>query len=161
MEGKNKTTGREIFIERTYNAPRELVFKAWSDAESLKRWYAPNGCTIPHCTVDFRVGGVFHHCIDTPMGECWAKGFYKEIITPEKIVFTIAFSDAEGNFTDNPPVGKDPEWPMETTVTVTFEEQDGKTRMTLHQTASEEVGKRTGAYQSWLQMLDNLEKEIK
>lgn len=151
---------KEIYITRVVNASPGLVFKAWSDADSLKQWYAPEGCSISYCTVDFRIGGVFHHCLSTPMGDCWCKGVYKEIVPNKKIVFSMAFSDETGNSVSDSPAGKDPEWPMETIVTITLIEQEGKTLLQLHQTASEEVAKRTGAYQSWLQMFDQLEKTV-
>jgi uncharacterized protein YndB with AHSA1/START domain len=150
----------EIHITRTFDAPLELVFAAWSNADALKQWYAPPGCSLSYCTVDFRVGGAFHHCIDTPMGDCWCKGIYQEIILNRKIVFVIGFSDEAGNSVSDSPAGKDPEWPMETTVTITFTESNGKTTLNLHQTADLEVAKRTGAYQSWLLMFDLLEKTV-
>ncbi|MCD6066960.1 MAG: hypothetical protein K0S33_1786 [Bacteroidetes bacterium] len=150
----------EINITRILNAPPELVFAAWSKADMLKQWYAPPGCDLSFCTVDFREGGAFHHCVSTPMGDCWCKGVYKEIVVNQKIVFTIGFSDETGNAVADSPVGKDPEWPMETTVSITFTGKDGKTTMHLHQTADVEVAKRTGAYQSWLLMFDLLEKTV-
>jgi hypothetical protein len=76
-------------------------------------------------------------------------------------VLTQGFSNEAGNAVDDSPAGKDPEWPNITTLTVTFEDLGGKTKLTIHQNAPEEVAKRTGAYQSWLQMLDNLATEVK
>lgn len=149
-----------ILISRIFDAPREVVFKAWSSAEQLKKWYAPAGCSISYITVDFKVGGLFHHCLATPGGDCWCKGVYTEIITPEKIVYKLGFSDPQGNSVDDSPVGKDPDWPLETRVEVTFTEQDGKTKVTLYQTALESVGRRTGAYTSWLSMLDILVEDL-
>jgi len=159
-EATTNEANREIYITRIINAPVKLVFAAWSNPEHLKKWYAPQGCSIDIPLLDFREGGVMHTCVRTPMGDCWCKGFYKEIVPNEKIVFTIAFADEAGNLVDNPSLGKDPEWPLETTVTVTFSEEDGKTKFTLHQTALESVAKRTGAYPSWLQMFDRLEELI-
>lgn len=150
----------EVFITRLLNAPRVTVFRAWSSADTLRRWYAPDGCEIPHIQVDFRVGGTLHQCIRTPGGDCWCKGEYLEIVDAERIVFSMRFSDAAGNEVDTSPVGKDPEWPMETVVTVTFEVVGNKTKLTLHQTASEDVARRTGAYGSWLQMLDRLDEQV-
>jgi uncharacterized protein YndB with AHSA1/START domain len=153
-------TEQMVAITRVLDAPRELVFKAWSDPEQLKRWFAPQGCSLAYVQMDFRQGGVLHQCIRTPMGDCWAKGFYREIVVPERIVYTLAFADEQGNLVDTSPVGKDPEWPMETTVTVTFAETNGKTTITLHQTVAESIAKRTGAYPSWLQMLDRLAEDL-
>ncbi|MES2620276.1 MAG: SRPBCC domain-containing protein [Bacteroidota bacterium] len=159
-ESSNIEANREIHITRIIDTPCHLVFEAWSNPEHLKKWYAPQGCTIDIPTLDFKEGGVMHTCVRTLMGECWCKGVYKEIVPNEKIVFSIAFSDEAGNLVDNPPIGKDPEWPLETIVTVTFKEENGKTKFTLHQTALESVAKRTGAYSSWLQMFERLEELV-
>jgi uncharacterized protein YndB with AHSA1/START domain len=150
-------TDREVLITRIFDAPRELVFNAWTDPEQLERWYAPRGCTIQIKMIDVREGGVFHHCIQNPNHhDCWCKGVYREIVAPERIVYTLAISDENGNLIEPVDAGMDPEWPSETTVTVTFAEDDGKTKVTLHQTVLESVAKRTGAYPSWIEMLDRL-----
>ena len=154
-------TGRDVLITRVFDAPRALVFKAWTDPEQLKRWHAPHGCTIPHLTTDLRPGGAFRTCIRMPDGkECWSKGIYREVAAPERLVYTLAMSDAEGNFADTPPDWMDPAWPRETLVTITFSEQDGKTTVTLHQTVDEGLARKTGAYPSWLQMLDRLAEDL-
>jgi uncharacterized protein YndB with AHSA1/START domain len=76
----NALAGQEVLITRTFDAPRELVFQAWSDPELLVRWFAPRGCTIQFRKLDLRQGGTFHSCICTPQGnECWCIGTYREI----------------------------------------------------------------------------------
>lgn len=152
---------RDVLITRVFDAPRELVFQAWTDPAHLAHWYAPHGCTISFREIEVREGGVFHSCIGGPDGSaCWCKGVYREVVAPERIVCTMAIADEQGNLMDPTDVGMDPEWPRETVLTVTFEEQDGKTKLTLHQTVSEELAKRTGAHQSWLQMLDRLAEQL-
>jgi uncharacterized protein YndB with AHSA1/START domain len=119
---------RELVLERTFNAPRELVFKMFKEAEHLKQWWGPRGWEVPVCTVDFRPGGVWHYCMkcaDRSQGdffgmESWGKGVYKEIIEPEKIVYTDYFSDKEGNNNDSMP---------ETVVTLEFIDVGGKTKL--------------------------------
>ena len=152
----------QVFITRVVNAPRERVFAAWSDAASLGRWYAPSGCTLKVCEVDFSEGGSFRQCIETPSGyACWCKGEYREISAPERIVFTMMSTDAQGNRVEPAVLGMDPEWPGETLVRVTFEALgENQTRLTLHQTAPEAIAKRTGAYAGWLSMLERLEQEL-
>lgn len=151
----------QVEITRVFDAPRELVFRAWSDREHLLNWYAPNGCEIQIATLEFRPGGRFHTCIRNPaFGECWVVGVYLEIIAPERIVYTMASADAAGNLVEPADVGHDNAWPRETTVTVTLTESEGKTKLTLHQTVSEALAKRTGAHPSWIQMLDRLEAEL-
>lgn len=151
----------DVLITRVFDAPRELVFGAWTDREQLMRWHAPRGCSITFRALDVRTGGGFHSCIRSPDGhECWCKGVYREVVEPERIVYTLALSNEAGGPADSEAVGKDPEWPVETTVTVTFDDLGGKTKLTLHQTVSEALAKRTGAHPSWLDMLDRLAEDL-
>lgn len=161
---KNKTAvsdDREVLITRVFDAPPELVFRAWTEREALLRWYAPRGCTITFRAIDVREGGEFHSCIRTPDGhECWCKGIYREIVAPERIVYSMAVADAAGNQVEPTAVGMDADWPRETEVTVTFEPVGEKTRLTLRQTVSESLAKRTGAHPSWIDMLDRLAEVV-
>lgn len=153
------STANSLTITRVIHAPRALVFKAWSSPENLVRWYAPTGCSILFKELDFRPGGKFHSCIKTPSGyECWCTGEYREIMEPERIVFTMRMANEAGEPIDPAAMGMDPEWPAETVVSVTLTEHEGHTTLTLHQTVGEAIAKRTGAYPSWLEMLDNLEQ---
>jgi len=122
------TEGQELILERVFNAPRELVFKAFSEAEHLKHWWGPRGWTLTVCNVDFRPGGIWHYCmkcIDENQGsffgfESWGKAIYEEIAAVEKIVMVDFFSDADGNEAEGMPSSH---------VTITFEEQDGRTKL--------------------------------
>ncbi|MEQ2528218.1 SRPBCC domain-containing protein [Bacillaceae bacterium CLA-AA-H227] len=124
----SKVEGNVLILEREFDAPKELVFKAFSEPEHLKQWWGPSGWTVPVCNVDFRPGGVWHYCmkcVDENQGEffgmeSWGKGVYEEIIQDEKIVYRDYFSDAEGNEAEGMP---------STRVTLLFEEQDGKTKL--------------------------------
>jgi uncharacterized protein YndB with AHSA1/START domain len=156
-----ESADREVLITRVFDAPRALVYKAWTDPQQLLRWFAPTGCTIDFRHIDVRVGGTFHSCIRTPDGQdCWCTGRYRELRPAERIVYTVAMSDAAGNRASSADAGKDADWPQETVVTVTLADDRGGTRLTLHQTVSETVAKRTGAYPSWLVMLDRLAYEL-
>ncbi len=87
-----------MVVSRIFDAPRELVWKAWTDPEYVKQWWGPKGFTSPVCKIDFRVGGKFLHCMRTPDGQdFWNGGEYIEIVPYEKIVFSMYFSDPEGN----------------------------------------------------------------
>jgi uncharacterized protein YndB with AHSA1/START domain len=157
MTQTKNPSDRQVFITREIAAPVEIVFRAWTDPEQLVQWHAPNGCTFRFRTVDLRQGGTFHSCIHTPDGQdCWVCGQYVEIVPNQKLVYTMAMADENGNRVDSVSAGKESDWPAETTVTVTFEPKNGKTLLTLSQTVSEAVAKRTGAYPSWLQMFDRL-----
>jgi uncharacterized protein YndB with AHSA1/START domain len=152
---------RDVVIVRVFNAPPEAVFRAWTDPKYLKRWFAPNGCAVSFPRLDVRTGGNFHSCIRTPGGhECWCVGVYEQVVAPERIVYTAAMSDADGNLRESVDAGMEEDWPKETRVTVTFEDLGGKTRMVLTQSVLESLAKRTGAYPSWLEMFDRLEEEL-
>lgn len=151
----------EIRITRVFDAPRELVFRAWTDPRILVRWFAPNGCTLEIRELDARPGGVIRYGIKNPnYPDCWCEGAFEEIVPPERLVYSLYLVDEAGHRLSSDAAGKDPEWPEETVVTLTFEDEAGKTRLTLHQNALESVARRTGAYPSWLQMLDHLETEL-
>lgn len=158
-----KTDARELLITRVFDAPRDAVFRAWSDAAALQRWYAPQGCSISVRRLEFRPGGAYLTCIRTPDGmECWCAGVYRDIVRPERLVFTMHMADEKGAFVEpsKSHLAQFPGWPAEMTVTVTLAEAKGRTTLTLHQTVSEELAKKTGAYPSWLSMFDRLEKDL-
>ena len=152
-----KSSDRDVLITRVFDAPREMVFDAWTDPLQLARWYAPPGCEIEFRTLDPRPGGTFLSCIRSPGGhECWCRGVYRTVNRPVQIVFTMVVANERGEAVDPSAVGMDPDWPLETVVTVTLVPRDGRTLLTLHQTVSESLAKRTGAHPSWLQMFDRL-----
>ncbi len=123
------SAGREFVITRVFDAPRELVFKAWTESERLARWWGPKGFTWVSAKLDLRPGGVFHYCMRSPDGrEMWGKFVYREILAPERIVFVNSFSDEEGN-TVRAPFSSD--WPLEVLNTLTLAEHEGRTMLTL------------------------------
>jgi uncharacterized protein YndB with AHSA1/START domain len=134
----------ELVITRTFDAPRALVFTAWSKAEHAVRWFGPRNFTVPQCKMDFRVGGAYRACICSPDGqEYWMRGIYREIVKPERIVFTFSWEE-EG------------ERGRENLVTVTFAELDGKTRMTFRQAFFESVSERDSHNEGWSECFDRL-----
>src|SRR4051794_25616045 len=119
----------ELVITRVFDAPRELVFQAFAEAERLAQWWGPKGFTIHVSRLDFRPGGIFHYRMAAPDGQdMWGRFAYREIVPPERIVWVNSFSDEAGNLT-RPPFS-DP-WPPEILNTVTLVEHDGKTTLTL------------------------------
>ena len=87
-----------MVVTRTFDAPRELVWKAWTDPQYVKQWWGPKGFTTPVYEMDFRVGGKFLICMKAPDGqEFWNGGEYHEIVVPEKIVSSMYFADSQGN----------------------------------------------------------------
>ncbi len=158
----DKKPDKEICITRIFDAPREMVFKAWIEPEQLVRWYAPVGATIKYPKLEPMAGGKFHSCISSDVyGDCWCIGTYLEVSFPHRIIFTIARADEHGNLLTPEEAGMNEGWPIETIVKVTLVEKNGKTELTLEQSVSEEVAKIRGAYQSWLEMLDALALHLK
>lgn len=155
---ESRVSKNEVFIEETFNASPERVFKAWTDPDKLLKWFAPDGCTIHFKTINVEEGGQFHSCISNPQyGDCWCIGEYREVVPNKKLVFTMINADENGKPINPADIGMDPDWPGETLVTVTLTEEHGKTKLQLRQTVSQELAKKTGAYPSWLQMLNNMQ----
>jgi uncharacterized protein YndB with AHSA1/START domain len=116
-------------VTRSFDAPRELVFRAWTELDRLKQWWGPKGFTMEHCTLDLRPGGMFHyHMRASDGGEMWGKFVFREIVPPEKLVFVTSFSDAAGNTLRAP---FSAEFPLEVVSTATFAESNGRTTLTL------------------------------
>lgn len=128
VEGSN----RELVITRIFDAPRKLVWKAWTEPELFTKRWGPKGFTAPFCTIDFRVGGKFLGCMRSPDGkDYWSTGIYREIVPLERIVCTDSFADEKGNAVPATQYGMGADFPLEMLVIVTFEEYGGKTTMTL------------------------------
>jgi uncharacterized protein YndB with AHSA1/START domain len=125
--GINPDEGIVIF-SRSFDAPRDLVFKAWTEPERLMQWWGPKGFTMRAAKVDLRPGGVFHYAMTGPNDmEMWGKFVYREIDTPRRLSFVSSFSDAEGGTTRHPMAAT---WPLEVLSTLTFTEQGEKTVIT-------------------------------
>lgn len=159
---RNNDATRELVITRVFDAPRELVWKAWTDPEHVVRWWGPKNYTSPVCKIDFRVGGKYLFCMRSPEGkDFWSTGTYKEIIPPEKIVVTDSFADSEGNVVPATEYGM-PEMPLELQVTVTFEDlSDGKTKMTLRHVGFPEGEMSEMAGAGWNESFDKLAESLK
>jgi uncharacterized protein YndB with AHSA1/START domain len=137
-----KVGERELTIVRIFDAPRKLVFEAWTKPEHLSRWFGPKGFTVPSCEVDFRSGGVFRFVLRGPDGKDYPfDGSYVEIVALQRIVFRGDIHDVPG---------------QEVLTTVTFADHQGKTKVTVHQTYAFESDATRGAPIGWNQTLDRL-----
>lgn len=126
---ESATAAKEFIITRTFNAPRELVWKAWTDAAALEEWWGPKGCAIEIESLDVKPGGKFHYSMRMPDGcVMWGIFVYRELVKPERIVFVNSFSNEEGDITR---AFFSETWPKEVLNVVTFVEENGKTVMTL------------------------------
>jgi uncharacterized protein YndB with AHSA1/START domain len=141
---------RELTITRVFDAPRELVFKAWTDAKHIAQWWGPKGFTNPVCEIDARVGGMLRVHMRAPDGTIYPmKGEIRELVAPERLVFTSIAVDMAGRHL------------LEGVTTVTFANEGGKTRMTL-QAKAVAVVEEAGAYlqgmdAGWTQSIDKLQ----
>jgi uncharacterized protein YndB with AHSA1/START domain len=121
---------KDFVISRVFDAPRELVWKCFTEPERMKQWWGPKGVKVVASKMDLRVGGTYHYGMETPDGKTmWGKFVYREIVPPEKLVFINSFSDEKGGITRHPMA---PSWPLEMLSVFTFEEQPGgKTKFTV------------------------------
>jgi uncharacterized protein YndB with AHSA1/START domain len=120
---------KPFVIERVFDAPRERVWQAWTEAERLKQWFAPTGFKTVHCKLDLRPGGTYQYCLRMPDGnDMWGRWAIREVSKPTKLVFVVSFSDEKGGITRHP---MNPDWPREMLSTVEFEAQGPKTKVTV------------------------------
>jgi uncharacterized protein YndB with AHSA1/START domain len=147
-----------MVVTRVFDAPRELVWKAWTDPKYVMQWWGPKGFTSPHCTMDFRVGGKFLCCMRTPDGQdFWNGGEYHEIVPYEKIVSSMYFSDTEGNKVEAAEYGIEHEAIEDAYDVVTFEDLgNGKTKLTFIGNETAENAKASGQAEGWNQILDKI-----
>ena len=159
---KMESETEAFVISREFDAPRTLVWKAFTDPEHMKHWWGPKGFAVCAANMDLRPGGTYHYGLRSPDGhEMWGKFVYREVVAPERLVFVNSFSDEKGGLTRHP---MSPTWPLEMLSTFTFTERDGKTTLTIRWVplnATEEErktfeGGRAGMTQGWTGTLDQL-----
>lgn len=143
LEGLSETLGGDsLTLTRLFDAPPALVFKAWTGPEHVARWWGPKDFTVPSCEWDFRPGGRWRACMRSAEGaEYRSRGVFREIAAPERLVFTFAWEEPDA---------------LETLVTVTLSEQDGKTRLTFHQTPFKSRRQRDSHLEGWGECMDRL-----
>jgi uncharacterized protein YndB with AHSA1/START domain len=155
---------RDFIITRIFDAPRAIVFKAWTEPKQMAHWWGPHNFTNPICELDARPGGQWRIVMRGPDGsEHPARGIYREVVAPEKIVMTIDHSELSDQWHDmvNPERDKTKGKPsLEGVSTVTFEDQNGKTKLTIR-TRFESPAilaalTKIGMNQGWSQSLERL-----
>jgi uncharacterized protein YndB with AHSA1/START domain len=157
----NKGDTRDLIITRLFDAPPEFVWKAWTEPERVMRWWGPIGFTSPVSRIDLRVGGEYQSCMRSPDGkDYWSKGIFREIVAPERLVMTDSFADENGNTVPASYYGMSKDFPLELLITVTFEEHDGKTKLTLRHTGMPPGADSEGAQQGWNESFDKLAKYL-
>ena len=145
-----------VRVSRVFAAPRETVFKAWSSADHIKRWFCPDGYLVPEAKVEMRVGGAFEVCMRSPEGvDHWTRGTFTEVIAPERLTIDHHVID---------PCGGGPLFSAVTRVSFS-DEGGGRTLMEVVQTysaagAAQAEQMLKGAPEGWRQTLDKLEAEV-
>jgi uncharacterized protein YndB with AHSA1/START domain len=152
MKSKDRTgsTSADIgfTLTRTFDAPRHLLFEAWTKPDQLKQWSAPHGFTISHSEGDARPGGSWRACMRTPEGEeLWLSGVYQQVVPDTSLVFTHAWEE-------------DGKRDQETLVSVQFEDKGSATKLIFSQTGFESLESRDGHESGWKECMDRLAEHL-
>jgi uncharacterized protein YndB with AHSA1/START domain len=154
-------------ISRVFDAPRELVFKAFTEPEHMKNWWGPKGFKVIAQSMDLRPGGMYHYGLQAPDGNTmWGRFIYREIAAPERIVFVSSFSDERGGLTRHP---MSPDWPVEMLSTFLFEDLgDDRTKFMVIWAPINETDKERETFEKgrpsmtggWTGTMEQLEKYL-
>ncbi len=136
---------RVLKIERVFDAPRDLVFKAWTEPEHMAKWFGPRGFKSTVEKHELRPGGAYRIHMLGPDGDHWSQGVFREIDPPKRLVMVGSWADAQGNLTR-----------PQTTLTLLFDDLGGKTRLTLHNAIFESTTARDMHQSGWTSSLDCL-----
>jgi len=158
MTKKTVDEMERMVVTRVFDAPRELVWKAWTDPKYVMQWWGPKGFTAPVCQMDFRVGGKFLFCMRSPDGqEFWSGGEYHEIVPPEKIVSSMYFADAKGNRVEPAQFGIEHEAIEGARDLILFEDLgNGRTKLTFIGNETMQNATKSGQLEGTKQILDKL-----
>jgi uncharacterized protein YndB with AHSA1/START domain len=154
----NPALTRTVTVERTFEAPRELVFQAFTQPQHLRRWWGPKGYTSPVCEADVRVGGRYLFCMRSPEGQdIYSTGTFREVVANERLVYTDSFADKRGNVVTGAFYGLPDDFPLELLVTITFAEAPGgRTRVVLEHARLPAGEMADGAGIGWAESLDKV-----
>ncbi len=148
-ENAVQTAAPELVITRVFEAPRALVWRAWTEDEHMSHWGAPHGFIVTHCEGVLRVGGTWRSCMKSPDGqELWLGGEYREVVPIEKLVFTHIWDDENGQ--PGP----------ETVVTITLADEGRSTKMVFRQTGFTSASSRDGHEGGWNESFDRLREYL-
>ncbi len=150
-----------VVIERTVDAPIDLVWQMWTDPEHFKAWYGPDGASVPVANMDVRVGGSRLVCMEmeTPGGpmQMWFTGEFREVVANERLVYTDSMSDEEGNIKSPAEMGMPDGHPETTEVVVELADLGGRTKMVLTHVG---VPAGSGGAGGWAMALDKLDARV-
>jgi uncharacterized protein YndB with AHSA1/START domain len=153
----NNRSQDAVVIERSFDAPVDLIWQMWTDPEHFKLWYGPDGAAIPVAKMDVRVGGTRLVCMEmqSPGGpmQMWFTGEYLEVVENERLVYTESMSDERGKVLSPSDMGMPEGHPVTTEVRVELEDVGGRTKMVM--THAGVPGDSPGAA-GWIMALDKL-----
>jgi uncharacterized protein YndB with AHSA1/START domain len=125
----------DLIVTRIIDAPLELVWRAWTDPEHVKRWWGPKDYTSPTCKIDLREGGKYVFCMRAPKDQggqdMYTAGVYKKIVPMERLEFTQSLSDKDGNKIDPVQVGMPPDFPREIRTVIVFKAKGDMTELNI------------------------------
>ncbi len=157
MNEKEESKTPRLVIKRTFKASPERVWKAWTDPDIVRIWWGPRGYTNPVSKIDLWAGGRFLSCMRSPDGQdVWSTGVYKEIVPPSKLVYTDAFSDADGNIIPAFRYGFTGDFPKESLVTLRFHRKGDSTEMELEHSGMPEGAMSEMTRMGWNESFDKL-----
>jgi uncharacterized protein YndB with AHSA1/START domain len=141
---------RALLIRRVFDAPREAVWRAWTDEKYALNWWGPRHHPARHIEIDARVGGRWRICLTSVADgrDLWHGGVFREVVKPERLVFTFAWDEAGERGEQN-------------IVTITFADEGGKTLMTFHQAPFRSGGEQDGHEEGWSSAFDRLDDLLK
>ena len=155
---------KELSVTRLLNAPIDLVWKTWTEAEHILRWWGPKDYTSPTCKIDLRVGGKYLFCMRAPAyqggQDFYSTGVFQKIVPQERLEFTQCLSDPQGNVLDPVQVGMPPDFPKETFMVVVFKAVGAKTELTITGSDWREGQMFEMAVMGWNQSLDKMEQAL-
>ena len=153
-----------IVVERTFDAPPEIIWQMWTQPEHFKNWYGPNGFNVPVAEMDVRVGGKYLVCMEAADGsmKLWFVGEYQEIIPNERLVYTDSMADENGNAVLRSAYGINDDYPAATKVTVLLEDLGGRTKMIMTHAGvpANEQGAKAAWEQAFANMADYIETAL-
>ncbi|MBI5649584.1 MAG: SRPBCC domain-containing protein [Chloroflexi bacterium] len=153
---------QDVIITRVFDAPRERVWRAWTDPAQVARWWGPKNFTAPVAQIDLRVGGKYVFCMHSPDGkDYYSTGVYRKIVPLSEIVCTDSFADENGNVVPASHYGMGDDFPLELQFIVTFEDDAGKTKMTLRHIGFPADGSIPQAETGWNESFDKLAESQK
>lgn len=155
---------KDVVITRIFDAPRDRVWKAWTEPEIMKRWWGPKSFTAPFVRIDLRVGGEYLNSMRSPEGQdFWSKGVFKEVVAPERLVMTDSFADEKGNTVPPSHYGFSEKRPQEMLIKVLFEEAEGKTKLILRHSGIEGMNETDveNMRQGWSESFDKLAESLR